>query len=585
MLPALTIAVPLLGACLLLATGRFLPRPVVDALATALSVGTAGLLFALVLVCRRGRVVDWVGGHGPQGARSVGTVLVADELSALLGLVAGLLTVFALLYSWRYFAVAEARFHAMMLLFLTGMLGFLFTGDLFTLFVFFELMSAVAYALTGYQVEEAESVQGALTFGVVNSLGAYFSLMGIGLLYARTGQLGLAQLGAALSHGPRDLLVVAAFAFVSTGLLVKAAAVPFHFWLADAHAVAPTPVCVLFSGIMVELGLYGLFRVQRIVFDPVLPTALPHVATVLGIGTAVLGAVLCCTQRHLKRLLAFSTVAHTGVFLGGLSAANASALAGFGLSVAGHAGVKGTLFLLTGILRDRYRSVDVDDLHGRVEHSRFEAVLFLLAGLALAGLPPFALALGKATAEDAGPSWLLPVSALVSVATAGAVMHAGARIYFGLGAPPPRDAEDTTSGEHEEPETGRRIAGTPAVMAASAAGLLALALAAGLLPAVREWASIAGAQAADRIGYLHAVLPALPAGAAPDPADADASWRTSGVVTGLLTASAGAAAVAFWHRWRVPAWPSLHRLHSGHVGDYVAWLLAGVPLLAALVLA
>ncbi len=181
-----------------------------------------------------------------------------------------MLVVAALVYSWRYFKDAEAHFHALVLLFLAGMTGFALSGDLFDMFVYFELMGAVAYALTGFRIEEPQAVQGALAFGVINSLGAYITLFGIGLLYARTGALGLAPLAVALAAHPQDALVGVAAALVTTGFLVKGALAPFHFWLDDAHAVAPTPICVLFSGIMVEFGLYATGRVGAVVFGPLL---------------------------------------------------------------------------------------------------------------------------------------------------------------------------------------------------------------------------------------------------------------------------------------------------------------------------
>jgi multicomponent Na+:H+ antiporter subunit D len=584
-LPAACIAAPVAGACVLLAVGRVLPRWAVDAVATAFAVIGLALAALLLHTTAGGRVVQWAGGWQPKPHLTVGIVLVADRGNAAVAVLVFALVTVALLFGWRYFDSVHAHYQALVLLFAAGMAGFTLTGDLFDMFVFFELMGAAAYALAAFKIEDPESVQGGLNFGVVNSLGAYLTLTGIGILYAHTGQLGLPQLAVALSGQGSDPLVVAAFALICTGWLVKAAVVPFHFWLADAHAVAPAPVCVLFSGVMAPLGCYGLARVYWTVFRGVLPdSAVHHAFLVLGVATVALGAVMCVTQRHIKRLLAYSTITHIGLMLIGVAALNPLGIAGTGLYLAGHAAVKGALFLLTGLLLSRYRSVDEHDLYGRATDHKLAGWAFVLGALGLAGLPPFGTALGKSLLDDAGASVPLTVVTLIAAAaTGGAALRVALRVYFGVGpAPSSESTSDVASGQDEEPDTDAP-GPTPLTMAAAIALLLAGGLAIGFVPG----AGPAAAAFVDHHAYVATALGHV-APAAPEPPDT--AWKVSGVLLGLLTAAVAVLiAVAGLYLRRMPAWlraslAGLHRLHSGHLGDYAAWLVFGAAAFAGLLL-
>lgn len=615
----LVVVVPMLGAAVLAAGGRRLPRTASD---------TLGVLFAAlsavlaVTVLAGGAhegpyVVEWLGGWRPgAGGQGVGIVLAGEPLSLGLAAFTSLLVVAALAYSWRYFEEPPRRrtgtFPALILLFQAGMCGFCLTGDLFNSFVFFELMGVVAYALTGVRVEEPRPVQGALAFGIVNSLGGYAMLLGIGLLYARTGELGLAQIGRALDGQRPDALVLAAFALVAAGLLVKAAAVPFHFWLPDAHAVAPTPVCMLLSGVMVELGVFGVARLYWTVFagpGGLPPEAFTRTLVTIGVLTALLGAAMSWRQRHVKRLLAFSTVAHTGLFLIGVGLLTPEGVAGTALYVLAHGGVKAALFACAGLLLDRYASVDEHELYGRARELPFTGAMFLLGGLAVCGMPPFGTSLGKAVAEEsAGHTghWLTAVFVLVSALTGGAVLRAGLRIFTGAG-PRPADAggfeappapgeggkgtraeqpqADALTGGGERPETEGRLRRIPLPMLLVPAVLLAAALAAGLVPQLGEGTGDAAHLFASHDQYQAAVLD----GVVPHSEGGRAAhWNTAGVLLGLLSTALGAGiALLGVRRWPCPGLSErliapVRRLQSGHIGDYVAWTVAGLALVTLL---
>jgi multicomponent Na+:H+ antiporter subunit D len=553
MILQVAVGLPFLMATLLAGTGRRLPRVAIDAL-TTLTVGALIVLLGVVL--SDGPTTAWLGGWG----EGVGIPLVADPLAAGLALTVAVVALAALVVSWRYFAEVEAILHALMLLFTGAMCAFVLTGDLFDAFVFFELMSVVAYALTGYKSEEPATVHGALNFGIVNSLGAYLTLTGIAFGYARTGQLGFAAVGRQL-HGDHDPLVIAAFALVCTGFLVKAAAVPFHFWLADAHAVAPTPVCMLFSGVMVELGVYAIARTYLVAFAGAVPAeAVRASLIVFGSAAALLGGVMCVLQRHIKRLLAYSTISHVGLLLVGRGLLDKDALAGAAMYLLGHAGVKAALFVGAGALLNRYETIDEHDLHGRGRSMPVAGAIFLLGGLGLAGLPPSGTWAGKAVIEEAGGSWVMALAVTASALTAGAVLRVWLRVFLGVGPAPRPEAES-----HEDAETGIRLSRLPWTMLAPGVVLALAGLAFGLLPG-----DLIG-RAVTSYGHL--------TGPPPTP------WTPAGVAGGLLAVLLACGVAALGVRGHIPRMALLHRLHSGHVGDYVAWLVAGVAAFGVLLFA
>lgn len=597
----LVFTVPMLTAAVLGAVGRWLPRRLIDVVAAACAACVLGLSIVLLAGARHGTIVTYMGGWRPVHGESVGIVLSVDPFGAGLVLLAAALVLASLVYSWRYFESIDALYHTLLLLFLAGMCGFAVSGDLFDMFVFFELMGAVAFALTGYRIEDPNTVQGALHFGVVNSLGAYVSLTGIALLYARTNELGLAQIGLALEHGQSDALVTVSFALVMTGFLVKAAAVPFHFWTADAEGVAPSPVCALFSCVMVELGVYGVARVYWVAYSGGLaPGGVSHALLVIGAATALIGGIMCLQQHDIKRLLAYSTISHVGLFLLGVGLLTPDGLAGAAVYVVGHAGAKGALFLGAGMLLNRLESVDVRELHGAGRRGmRAVAAIFVIGGLGLAGLPPFGTFLGKSGVEDAliadGQMWAVPVVVLATSMTAGAVFAAALRVFAGAGRRPREADAWHERRSSKQRETGGRLRRVPLTMLTPPILLLAGSVLFNLVPGVGGWAAAAAGRFVDRAGITLEVIHGL-AGRPPAPV-VPPEWTATGIALGI-TSTVLALAWAGLRVWgyrlptalRTAAWTAtgrptaaLVRIHSERLGDSVAWLVVGVAVLAGLV--
>ena len=595
-LTPLPVALALLTAAALVPLAFLRKRLVIDATAMASAVAVAAICAALLWQSTRGSFSYAFGGWGLRDGVPVGVSFVIDPFGAALATLAAVVVVAALLFAWRHFEIVGSHFHALMLVVLAGMTGFALTGDLFNMFVFFELLSIAAFALTGYEIERARPVEGALNFAVTNTLGAFLVLVGIALIYARTGALNLAQIGRVLASHGADGLVVVAFTLIVVGFLIKAATVPFHFWLPDAHAVAPTPMSIVLSAAMVQLGLYAVARLYWVAFEAPLGAAgvpLRPALVALGAVTAVVGGCMCFAQEHVKRLFAFSTVSHTGLFLIGVGVLDPVGLAGAGISVVAHGFVKAALFVCGGVLVQRYGSVDENRLHGQARELPVVGAVFALGGVALAGLPPFGGYLGKGLIEEAasaaGHGWVTPLALVTSALTGGAVLRIAGRVFMGWG-PSDDEAFESHQADDEVRETdedGR----VPRVMLAPAVVLLVAALAWGLVPGLVHRAEVAAEVFVNNDAYTAAALGRGAAVIAEPPPHAAPAHA---VVLGALTVAAALAlaALGLFRRRLVPATvrlrvagaikpglSGLRGLHSGHVGDYVTWIVVGVSLL------
>ncbi len=364
----LAVVVPLSAAAILAAADRHLPGPARDVLGIGAAVASTVLAAVALAESAHQRIVYWFGGWRPVHGTAIGVDYAVDALGGALAVLAGVLAVAALVYSRRFFGPSGGRYPALVLVFVAASIDFAWTGDLFNMFVAFELVAVTGFILTGYYAEREAPLQGAINFAVTNTIGGLLMLTGVVLLYASTGSLNLAQVGQTLAGRPAGGLVAVTFAFLATAFLVKAAVVPWHFWLPDAYGAAPAPVCVLLAGVMSELGIFGLARAWETVFAGAFDASAEHrirlVLGALGILTALVATAMSLVEHHPRRLMAFVVVAHMGLYLLGFSLLRTAALGGMALLAVGDGLTKAAMFLALGVLGRHRRATGGRRLRG-----------------------------------------------------------------------------------------------------------------------------------------------------------------------------------------------------------------------------
>ena len=596
-LAPLSVAVPLLVAALLALGHAVLGRLVTDLLAIATAGATLVMTLLLLVHVGRGYEVYWFGGWHPRAGVAIGVAFQVSAIGAGLAAFVSLLMVLALIYSTRFIGVEPPYYHILMLTFMAGMVGFCLSGDLFNMFVLFELMSVSAVALIGYKIKQQAALEGALNFAVINMIGSFLFLIGLALVYARSGALNLAQIGIALAHSGNDRVVLIAFVFLISALLIKAAVVPFHFWLSDAYSVALAPVCLLLAGAMSEIGLYGIARIWFSAFEPALgPHGTGTVRAILvgvGILTALWGGAVALVEDHLKRLLAFVTISFVGVFLIGAGMLTEEGVGGTAVYVLGDGFNKALLFACVGIVQNRLGRVGQQRLHGRARNLRATGVLFAAGGLLIASLPPFGPFLGKSMIDDAalkqGYDFVPALVMLTSALAGAAVLRAYARVFLGWG--DEGDEERDSADEETTSEAEDLHDRTPAVMFVPALLLLVGTVGIGVWFGFADLAATGAHNFVDVSAYHAAVFGVphhLAAAHSSSPAWYDYLYCGAATLLALAFAALGLWGRRIGHGGRRllvaagQAVQPIRRLHTGRVGDYTAALALGIGLLGAL---
>ncbi len=342
-----------------------------------------------------------------------GIVLVADRLSALMVLVTALLGAAGLIYSLSRWAVLGPRFHSLYLFLLMGLCGAFLTGDLFNLYVFFEVLLAASYGLL-LHASGKRRVKAGLHYVAVNLVGSFFILVGVGFIYALTGTLNMADLAMRLAQLPAEQvpLLKAGAAILGVAFLVKAGAWPLNFWLPTTYAAAAAPVAAIFS-VMTKVGVYVILRLTTLMTATDGNFELFGASWLLygGIATILYAALGILSTRHLPRIAGYATIISSGTVLAVIGSGSETVISGALYYLVGSTLGLGALFLLADqvtrterleaaaqdvgpVFSDDYETALRNEFEGvelGEELPRGTALIagsFLLVTVLLVGLPP-----------------------------------------------------------------------------------------------------------------------------------------------------------------------------------------------------
>lgn len=423
----LPLIIPLTTAIIaMIAPGRVARRWVVRTGLT-LNLIVSVLMFNIILRDETVLVTNAGGWPAPYGI-----TLAVDELGALMLSITAILALGVGVFGDITIDVTRERFGFLPILnfMLMGINLAFITGDIFNLYVAFEVMLTGSFGLL-LLGDRDNQIKGGIKYMIINLMSSTIFLLAIGLTYGVLGTLNMAHLAerAAEVDSPGILTVLAAMYLV--GFSIKAAAVPFFFWLPASYHTPPAAVTAIFGGILTKVGIYGMLRVHVFIF----PKEMQHLQwlwLIMAGATMLVGVTGALYQREIRRVFSFLIISHVGYIMMGISFDTRLGLAAAIFYMAHHMIVKTALFMMAGILEGMHKSKDLHDMGGTVQHAPGLSVLFFIAAMALSGIPPlsgffakFALLSAAWSAEQYVLGGISLVVSLLTIIAVYRVWHEG----------------------------------------------------------------------------------------------------------------------------------------------------------------
>jgi multicomponent Na+:H+ antiporter subunit D len=381
----LFVALPLVVAGVLPLVGKISKKVLPDLMANSVFI----VLLALVFFEGRGLVgamasvqqLSWLG-------EPVNIRLILDGFSLFMlfavSLVGLAISIFSIDYMDHY--GSKANFYALLLVMIAGMNGLLLAADLFQVYLFLEVAAIASYALVAFGLEHDE-LEASFKYLMLSAVASVFIMLAVTVIFGLTGSLGFESVSQGLRALDRTPLVGLCAAFFIMGFGLKAALVPFHAWLPDAHPSAPAPISAALSGLLIKVsGVYALTRVFISVFG--LPPALSTVLMYLGVISMVVAAFLALGQTDIKRMLAYSSISQVGYIVLGIGLGTPLGILGGLFHLFNHALAKSLLFLNSGSLQMSTGTRNLNEMGGLAKRMPVTAGTNLVGALSISGVPP-----------------------------------------------------------------------------------------------------------------------------------------------------------------------------------------------------